>query len=174
MNSLRYRFEQRYIPEPNTGCWLWTGYVDREGYGVFCTGSRQSKTRRKIRAHRLSFELFCEPIPDEKLVCHKCDNPSCVNPEHLFIGTPADNVADMDRKGRRRNGGKAQFGDKNGNAKLTASDVAFIRKAHIANSRKGPNSTSFLASKFGVTTATIHKIVVGHLWRDEVIPATER
>ena len=165
MNRLMYRFEQRYIPEPNTGCWLWTGYVDKDGYGIFCTGSKQSKTQRNIKAHRLAFELFCGPIPDEKLVCHKCDNPSCVNPEHLFTGTPADNVADMVRKGRRRDGGKAHPGDKNGNAKLTASDVAFIRKAHIANSRKGPNSTSFLASKFGVGSSAIQRIAFERSWK---------
>lgn len=165
MKSMLDYFNKRYMPEPNSGCWLWTGFVNEDGYGIFCTGSYRAKTRRHIKAHRLAYEIFCGPIPDGKLVCHTCDTPSCVNPDHLFIGSWADNVADMVRKGRNKPGGKPHPGAKNGNSKLTEADVEAIRQLHKPGARKGPGSSATLAKQFGVDCSTVQRIVGGQTWR---------
>lgn len=98
MKTTIERFTEKYIPVPEAGCWLWERAVLPAGYGLF--GMRGRKGRRMFLAHRVSWELHNGPIPEGLVVCHKCDVPSCVNPDHLFIGTASDNQKDCFRKGR--------------------------------------------------------------------------
>jgi hypothetical protein len=94
---LRTRLEALSIPEPNTGCWLWTSGVNKPaGYGILTVEGRC------VTAHRAAYEAFCGPIPTGLCVCHRCDVKLCINPEHLFLGTVQDNQTDKARKGRGR------------------------------------------------------------------------
>lgn len=83
-----------------SGCWLWLGSVNNDGYGLIRIGSRRDGSRRLVKAHRLSYEVHVGPIPLGLEVLHRCDVPACVNPAHLFVGTHLDNVNDMLTKGR--------------------------------------------------------------------------
>ena len=94
------RFIEKISPEPNSGCWIWCAARLPFGYGTVKVSGRP-----KV-AHRAVWELLFGPIPGGKKILHKCDTPSCVNPAHLFMGTQADNVADMISKGRRRIAGR--------------------------------------------------------------------
>ena len=94
MATMLERFEKFYTPVTETGCWLWLGSVSNR-YGELWDG------RRNVRAHRYSFETFKRQLADGEVVCHKCDTPTCVNPEHLFAGTQSDNLLDCVAKGRK-------------------------------------------------------------------------
>ena len=134
-------------------CWLWTGYKTAQGYG-------QIGIKRVLRyAHRVSWELAYGQIPDGLCVLHRCDNPPCVRPDHLFLGTRADNTADMLAKDRHRT--VPLRGDQNGNAKLTASQVALIRALYAV----GGISQRQLARQFGVVQGTIVHVLAGRTWR---------
>ena len=97
-------------------CWNWTAFKSK-GYGYIMCGSKNN-----VRAHRFSWVLHNGDIPEGMFICHKCDNPSCVRPDHLFLGSPKDNVIDMVKKGRN----VACSGPKNGAVKLTAEQVRAI------------------------------------------------
>jgi hypothetical protein len=149
MKTLRERFESKYVPEPNTGCWLWIACTNSDGYGHIKVNGNQ------VRAHRLSYELSNGDIPDGLGVLHKCDVRSCVNPEHLFIGTQQDNVTDMLKKGR------ANYPTENnhGRSKLTKENVYQIRK------RLERGHTQYeIAKSFGVTRSNISYIKAFKTW----------
>ena len=93
-------FESHFVPEPNSGCWLWLGSLNRpNGYGMFGQYPRRG-------AHRVAFGLYKHPIPKGAHVLHRCDMPCCVNPDHLFLGSVLDNAADKIAKGRDAKGTK--------------------------------------------------------------------
>jgi hypothetical protein len=117
------QFEKRFIPEPNSGCWIWTEYCNHQGYG------RWRYDGKRIGAHRISWMLYCGPISGGLSVLHHCDNPSCVNPDHLFLGTHDDNMRDMTAKGRSSRHG-ALPGEAHPHAKLTAEQALNIRADH--------------------------------------------
>ncbi|MHB8273075.1 HNH endonuclease [Bradyrhizobium sp.] len=143
------RFEQKFIPEPNSGCWLWTAATDEHGYGRFRIGSKIDGTRRTAIAPRVSWSIYKGKIPEATNVLHSCDNPYCVNPDHLFLGTQNDNMKDCSAKGRTSKGdrhsliqkshiptGKDHWrygqpgnnpGEKHWAARLSADDVRAIR-----------------------------------------------
>ncbi len=121
--SIDERFHEKYeIVEPG-GCWVWMGSINSNGYGGIRAASLTDGGRSDIGAHRLSWMIHHGPIPPGICILHKCDNPPCVNPEHLWLGTYADNTADRVAKGRS---GSAS-GESNGRAKLTDDQVAEIR-----------------------------------------------
>jgi hypothetical protein len=131
-------------------CWEWVGYRNRTGYG------QVAFTKAHTMTHRISWILTYGEIPDGMLVCHKCDNPPCCNPEHLFLGTNADNARDKAAKGRsyRPTGEKSVF------AKLTEQSVRNIR----AEYNPEINSYNDLAIKYGVSKNTIRMIVLRRKW----------
>lgn len=92
------RFEAKWIGEPNSGCWLWLGSINGNGYSGFHDGERL------VGAHHYSWRLNRGTIPKGMYVCHRCDEPTCVNPDHLFIATPSGNQMDRSRKGRAKGG----------------------------------------------------------------------
>ncbi len=135
------QFDARSIPEPNTGCLLWEGSVNANGYGVV-----RWEGRSRL-AHRVAYARANGGFPTSA-VCHRCDNPACVNPAHLFAGSQAENVADMDRKARRRS--VALAGQAHPNAKLSSAQVLEIRGL--------TGSATPIASRFGVTPEQINNI----------------
>lgn len=152
----RERFLAKVCPEPDTGCWLWRGQLRSDGYGLmWLTGKSRS-------AHRVAWMLFRGEIDSRLVVCHKCDVPACVNPDHLFLGTPRDNARDRRQKGR------SPVGEKIRSSKLSAEQVSRI-KTLLAEGRMYMTE---LAREYGVTAATIARISRGMSWRHVQAAAT--
>ena len=137
-----------------TSCEIFTGAKDRDGYGW-----QRGLGERK--AHRVAYVKAYGPIPPGLCVCHKCDNPSCVNPEHLFLGTVAENNIDKKRKGRTSRTGNKQdnTGDKNPNVKLSRKDIEDIRSFP-----KSYGGNKILSEKYGVSSTHIYRIRKGLSW----------
>lgn len=137
----------------NTACWIWIGSYGSTGYGRFWDGTRDTS------AHRYSYTLHYGEIPDGLWVLHRCDNPTCVRPDHLFLGTRQDNVDDMIAKNRHRQG-HCPAGESNPSAKLTESDVLTIRAMAQAGTRQ-----KLIAEQFGVSPTLIEKITSRSVWK---------
>ena len=144
-----------------TGCWNWTRGKVWSGYGYFYLPGPE---RIQVRAHREAWELTNGPIPAGLFVLHRCDNPLCCNPAHLFLGTQTDNMRDMDKKGRRKlshNFSKRdQNGENNCRAKLTAENVREIRRLIKSHTHEA------LAKKFGVSRGDISLISENKIWKE--------
>jgi len=136
----------RSVPEPNSGCRLWLLSCSRDGYGW-------AKRRRKtVQAHRLSYELNIGPVPDGMCVCHKCDVPSCVNPDHFWLGTNEQNTQDRKAKGRSAR----NCGEKAPSSKLNAAQAREIFYAE--------ESQSAIGRRFGITRESVRDIKRGRNW----------
>jgi HNH endonuclease len=139
--------EDYFIPEPNSGCWIWLGGLGKDGYGM----AWDVNEKKTLGAHRWVYMLLVGPIPEGQKVLHRCDNPCCVNPEHLFLGTTADNNADMRAKNRHGHG------TTHGMNRIPDSDVLAIRES------KGRHQD--IGAKFGVSKSLVTKIKARDLWK---------
>jgi hypothetical protein len=146
-------------------CWLWQAGRFGSGYGMFKVQGKN------LGAHRVAYELQRGPIPDGRLVLHRCDNPACCNPGHLFLGTHADNTADKCAKNRQAKGPTHGSqtkpgttvnlcGEQHGRAKLTLAQVTEIRRLHAAGTTQRA-----LSARFGVVLSAINKIVLLKAWK---------
>jgi hypothetical protein len=144
-------------------CWVWLAHKDHAGYGQF---TYESKT---IRSHRVSWMLTHGEIPNGLFVCHKCDNPSCVRPDHLFLGTHSDNMRDSYKKGRKVlpertrfvKGRQGRRGEESYWAKLTSDQVVEIRQLY----EQGSITQEALAQRYGVNRTTVRDIINRRNWK---------
>lgn len=150
LEAMKNMILDRSIFEPNSGCWLWEGKPDANGYGQVGIGGKN------LKPHRISFAAF-NGSPDGLCICHRCDVRICVNPDHLFAGTQADNMRDMDKKGRR----VSVRGEESPQSKLTAAQIVSIREIYA----KGASSLRSLAKDFGVGQTVIFAIIKKRKWK---------
>jgi hypothetical protein len=138
--SAEERFWAKVTRAAGNACWGWTGAKKSHGYGTFMVDGVL------VSANRFSYELHYGPIPEGLFACHRCDNPPCCNPAHLFLGTQAENMDDARRKGRTRSG----------NARLTAATV------RVATDRRAAGASfEAIAAELGVSRKTISRAVQG-------------
>lgn len=147
------RFWEKVARAAPNECWEWSGCRSPKNYGLMSVGSKTDGSRHTRFAHRISYELHYGPIPAGMSVCHKCDNPPCVNPAHLFLGSHQVNMHDMTQKGR------ATKGNKNPQARLTADQVRAIR----AQAEDGDTHAE-IAARFSINRSTVSMIVNRKRW----------
>jgi len=145
---LKERFDEKIEIVTESGCWIWTAGADDLGYGrIGVKGSTKL-------AHRVGWELYKGKIPDGKNLCHRCDVPACVNPDHLFIGTQADNMMDMGAKGR----GNHVHGERNGKTKITEKTAREILLL------KGKMRHKDISEKYNISINTVRGILRRVRW----------
>lgn len=164
LRPLAERFWSKVTKGPEDECWVWGGAKYTQGYGKLYAGRNENGSSVFFRAHRVSWELENgRPVPEGLFVLHFCDNPPCVNPRHLRIGTTEENIAD--RTDRERLPGRR--GEANDNAKLTEAQV---RQIIVELQRLPRRSQTSIAAQFGIKQAQVSRIMRrqswGHLWSE--------
>lgn len=162
MKTLLDRILDRVVRCPVKGCWEWKGAASHFGHGMVTVRGMKPRVQR---VHRVVYGLLCGPIAPGLFVCHKCDNPSCCNPAHLFIGTAADNNRDSKSKGRNARGETC------GPSRLSADEVRRIRSEWAGRPKSGARSkpghgSLAMSERFGVSKPTILRVVRGETWKD--------
>ena len=149
--------EERFFTgfsKSDNGCWNWQRRLVGKGYGTIGLGGKGAKQKL---VHRLSYEIHKGPIPEGMVVMHKCDNPRCVNPDHLDAGTQSQNIKDAFSRGRKLMPTKKARGEECGASKLTEADVLNVRESKLSFSK--------LAAAYGVNKSTIERIKYRKTWR---------
>jgi hypothetical protein len=153
----RKRFEDKFIKKDEKSCWIWVGascgkYIK---YGSFRINGTTDKP------HRIMYRIHKGQIPEGLWICHTCDNSLCINPNHLFLGTPADNAHDRDKKGRQ----VAMKGEEHGMSKLTQKSIIEIKASMHRFITAYHKLEINLAKKYGVTKTTIRDVRRGKTWK---------
>lgn len=146
------RFNEKWEPVTESGCWIWTGAAVPLGYG-YLRITLSKNYSKSFRAPRLSWEIHCGQIPENLIICHACDNPTCVNPSHLFLGAHKDNSGDMSRKGRHKIPNLR--GENHPRAKVSACDVETIRRRYA----DGEMNQYELAETYGIAQSSVWAII---------------